>query len=326
MIRVQAMPRIAIVADCGGEVGWGHVVRCHALAGELRARGCLVELLVNGEPPAFAPPDTIVATGEPVGSIASLAQALDGADAVVLDLWHSTSSTRDGLPGAPFVVAFVDGVEAPFACDLTVDSNVSSEASTTASCLAGGEHVILRPQFDPANVQEAVRSPGTLLVSFGGTERGELLSLVLEAAVPTGRQITAVAPSFPAGARASMPTVSWRKPVHEMGELLLEAEVAVISAGALVHEACATGLPCAVVALTEDQAREAEALADRGAILYLGPVSELSGVNVQAALARLDDRSLRARLSARGRELVDGLGRGRVADAILNRLAERQGL
>jgi len=55
-------------------------------------------------------------------------------------------------------------------------------------------------------------------------------------------------------------------------------------------------------------------------ILYLGSVEELTDAHIEAALISLRDTSVRADLSRRAREIVDGGGRKRVAEALLARL------
>lgn len=326
MSVVRSLASIVLVADCGGDVGWGHFVRCQALAQELRGRGCDVELYVNGELPAFGRAGGAHATGQPHGSAGSLSPAFDGADAVVLDLRQYSATTRDGLPRTALVATLVDGQDPPFASDLTVDPNVGAKPATSSSRLAGPEYVILRPELDGATARNAAPPSGSLFVSFGGTERGELISRVLAAAAPVFPHITVVAPTALVGSRGdnrSAAKVSWLTSVRDMGELLLGVEAGLISAGTLLHEACATGLACAVVALSPDQELEARAFAVRDAILYLGPFAELTDQRLRSGLVSLGDSSLRARLAGRARRLVDGRGRARVADALLARLADR---
>ena len=329
-MSIATAPRIGFVVDCGGDVGWGHFVRCHALASELRGRGCDVGLFVNGEPPPFADESAAAATGEPSGTVGHLPPPFEDVDAVVLDLWRYSDGVREALPRAALVVTLIDGRDPPFESDLTVDPNVSAGISNGRTRLSGGDYVILRPEFDQTVVRTAARVPDSLVVSFGGTDRSSLLSRVLARATSPGgapfAQIVAVVPPAPDadGSRGdSMPNVSWRTSVADMPELLLGAEAGLIAAGTLLHEACATGLPCAVVALTPDQELEARALAGRGAVLYLGSAEELTDTVIVSALTSLRDGSVRAQLSTRAREAIDGGGRKRVADALLDRLGRR---
>jgi len=316
--------RIALIADCGGVIGWGHFVRCHALTRELRGRGSEAHLYVNGELPPFADSAVATATGFPSGTVG--AQARD-VDAVVLDFWRYSTVSLDEVSSGVLVVAFVDGLELPFEPDLTVDPNVFAEPCTSPSRLAGAQYVMLRPELDFVRRAGAAPASGTLFISFGGTERRELVGRTLAAAAPAFRRVVAVVPALPDGTASSDSPgleVSWRTAVTDMGALLVGAEAGVIAAGALLHEACAAGLPCAVVALTSDQELEAEAMASRGAIVYLGAAGGLTDDRLRAGIESLRDPSVQAGLRLRSRDAVDGLGRQRIADALLSRLAGRR--
>ena len=320
MIAATRMPTIALLVDCGGDVGWGHFVRCDALASELRDRGCDARLFVNGELPPFAGEDTATVTGQPAGSFLPPLEA----DAFVLDLRRYSRVQRDDLPRTPIVVTLVDDPDSPFESDLRINPNVSARSSTGAALLSGAEYVILRSEFDavPAPTE---RVPDSLVVSFGGTERGPLLGRVLAAASslePAFAEVVAVVPSRRAVLGSTASNVSWRSGVSNMSELLLGVEAGVIAAGTMLHEACATGLPCAAVALNSEQELEARALAERGAVLDLGAVEELTDAKIESALLSLRDAPIRAQLSNRARQVVDGGGRKRVADALLARLGQ----
>jgi hypothetical protein len=303
-------PRAVVVVDAGGAVGWGHFVRSRALADELERFGCTVELLVNGEMPPFAADGAGVRTGLAHGSVTSELTA--GADAVVLDLKTYSPATPDGLPATAFVAVLVDSETLPFTPGLTVDPNVAA-ARHRGAALAGAGAVVLRPEFDELGTRP--RQPGTLLLSFGGTAREALADRVTQAVrrQPAFSEVRDVLP----GSAPVTPAA--------MRDLLLGAEAGVVAAGTLMHEACAAGLPVAVVSLDEAQHREATALAHEGAVLYPGRADELADADLDAALERLADAKARAALSARARTVIDTRGRERVAAAIVEALEERRG-
>ena len=323
-------PRVSFVVDCGGEVGWGHFARSHALALELRGRGCDVHIYVNGVLPPFAPPDAAVGTGLPIG-VVEAPPLPAGSDAVVLDLWRYSRSTADAVPRSALLVTLVDCIPLPFRADIVVDPNVSGSGDSTGGVrLSGRDYLILRPAFDHSRPHEARHVAGPLLVSFGGTQQGPMLEQALRALATLENRpfphVVAVVPATVATGAArddSAPRLSQLTSVDDMPALLRDAQAGLIAAGTLLHEACATGLPCAVVSLTAEQHAEAQAIADRGAIVYLGHSEQVTDSEMAAALRRLADADVRSTLATRARTVADGAGRRRVVDAILDGMAAR---
>lgn len=107
-------------------------------------------------------------------------------------------------------------------------------------------------------------------------------------------------------------------------EVLLDADVAVVSGGVSVFEACAVGVPTIAVAVTPAQRPTVRGLAARGAVIDGGALTLRDGRVAAPAAARvawrvsrlLDDAELRRRLSRRAGQVVDGRGAIRVASAV----------
>jgi UDP-2,4-diacetamido-2,4,6-trideoxy-beta-L-altropyranose hydrolase len=326
-VSTSRAPRIVVVVDAGDTVGWGHFVRSHALVYELRRRGAEVELFVNGVLPPFAAPGAATETGNEMGVVALPPSALN-ADAVVLDLKTYAARIRADIPDTILLVTIMDGDPIPFQPDLTIDPNVSGRQRVGAS-LSGPEAVILRPEFDRRPAVSPARMSGTLLVSFGGAPPRELVARTVRA-VRNQSMFSDVCMVLPAGIDVAPPsgdsgvriTVSTR--VADMHALLLQAEAGLIAAGTLLHEACATGLPSAVVSLNEEQHVEAAAVAGRRAILYLGPSSDLTDDALGSGLTSLASPRLRAELSSHALALLGGHGRERVAELIVEHVVDRR--
>lgn len=306
---------VVFVVDGGGAVGWGHLVRSTALAGELDRRGCRVSVHLNGEAPPFALDPRPVETGEPLGSVPSEAAE---ADVVVLDLYSYAAATPEGVGEGALLVAVIDSAELPFEADLVIDPNVSGLSGTRRA--AGPGAAMLRPEFDP--VPNAERRPGSLVVSFGGAPPENLVRISVEAAERQAAfdDVTFVLPARHVPAR-DIPGMTFATAVSDMAALLRSASAGLLAAGTLMHEACACGLPAAIVSFTDDQRREAEAIAREGAVVHLGDATELDAERLVAALTALGAIELRARLSERALGLGLGEGRARVADLVLARAA-----
>jgi RimJ/RimL family protein N-acetyltransferase len=103
------------------------------------------------------------------------------------------------------------------------------------------------------------------------------------------------------------------KDVSDMAALMVWADLAVAGAGTTSWEMCMLGLPAALCVLAPNQEKIASELARLGAAVDLGYAGgsqpDATG-NVLCELLR--SRAKRSEMSARGREIVDGLGTERV--------------
>jgi spore coat polysaccharide biosynthesis predicted glycosyltransferase SpsG len=113
--------------------------------------------------------------------------------------------------------------------------------------------------------------------------------------------------------------------VDDVCSLLIDADIGIISAGTALYEAAVTGLPVLVVSLNESQAREARIFQDKGAAVYLGDARKLNVECLMKGLKGLTDRDERQRMAEKAQASVDGQGRKRVAEAVLELAMEKLG-
>jgi spore coat polysaccharide biosynthesis predicted glycosyltransferase SpsG len=110
------------------------------------------------------------------------------------------------------------------------------------------------------------------------------------------------------------PAVTLMRDVADISELMAWADLAVCSGGTTCLELAFMGLPALLVVLAENQANVAGGLGKAGAAINLGWHWQLSDAALADRLgAIMADQKTRSSMSARGQELVDGLGCQRVA-------------
>jgi spore coat polysaccharide biosynthesis predicted glycosyltransferase SpsG len=106
-------------------------------------------------------------------------------------------------------------------------------------------------------------------------------------------------------------------PVHQIASHLARAPAAIMTGGMVVYEALAAGVPSIVFPQLENLIPEIDWFAERGALINLGfengdDITVLS----EQLKSLLADPAKAAALSAKGPELIDGLGMTRAAEAI----------
>lgn len=344
--------RVGVRCDAGAAIGVGHLVRCVALAEELCARGAEVLFLgeVSGSPWAAEQLRArglplVAAPGEPT-LLAALVSELR-LDAVVLDSYTLAPGTGaairagDVLGGrAPVVLAIIDGDPLGQEADLYLDQNLGAEhrpfparpgaprlreasdsegqpagasRSGGGKRLAGVSYVLLRDSVRRCRRSPWARRMPRVLCFFGGTDSAGVAPAWAAALRRTGLpyEATVVSPA-PFQAEGQVRVIP---PTDRLPELMAEADLVLTAAGSASWELLHLGVPTALTWVAGNQSAGYEALVRGGLAAGLGPEP---GPEAVATLARLlATPTLREEYGRRGRDLIDGRGRERVADALL---------
>jgi UDP-2,4-diacetamido-2,4,6-trideoxy-beta-L-altropyranose hydrolase len=315
--------RALLVADCGAGVGLGHLERILALADALRPdyESCVVlpeghsALRTRVEDRGHVPMEVPGGTVERADTAVVAASPVD---VVVLDGYLFDLAVQRRLRGrAP--LTFIDDLCLPADCDLAVNPSPGGEEmrpSGAATFLGGAAYALLRASFLEA--REAVLDRGspdrTVLVSTGATDldgMGATLSEQLLERDPTLEVVRVVGPDAPetgsdnrGGSRLLVAPVS-------LAGALASATLYAGAAGTTAVQAACVGIPAVITAAVPNQVAQAAALAGAGCAV-LADRQDLPA----ACIDLLRDRTRRQRMAECGRNLVDGRGAIRVADAI----------
>ncbi len=338
--------RVLIRADGGADLGMGHLVRCAALAGALRAAGVEVAFLTRarGEGSTYLGRlglETRSLDLEQSGSPADVAGCLDatkGAEVLVVDHYRWTPEGfgrfRDE---AECALAAVDdlGDRDLSAADLIVNQNAAPGAGLydcgpERTCLLGPSYALLRPEI--VSRREAGRPPNNpprVLLTMGGADRPggtewaldalEAAASRFEIALVIGGANRRRAALEDRAARATRPvTVHVGLSASDMADLMTACDLAVTATGSTVWELCCLGVPIVGVVIADNQRLVAETMARSGAGRSLGRAPGLEPAVLAGAVDELLSRPAdRAEMSARGRGLVDGRGAERTASEII---------
>ncbi|MEV6031843.1 hypothetical protein AB0L65_11875 [Nonomuraea sp. NPDC052116] len=316
------MTRVGFRCDAGVRSGVGHLVRCVALAEELRARGVEVTFLGEVRGSAWARAQLrerglpLVPAPEEPARLVALARELR-LDAAVLDSYELPEGTGAALRGAGLtVLAIVDGDPLGQEADLYLDQNLGAERRpfpVPARRLAGARYVLLRDSVRGLGRARPAGPVPRVLCFFGGTDSAGVApawaGALLAAGVPFEATVVSPAPFEAGGPIAVIP------PTDRLPELMAGADLVVTAAGSAVWELLHLGVPTALTWVADNQLIGYEELVGRGVAAGLGRAADAAAVGVLVRL--LADPAAREEHGRRGRGLVDGKGRERVADALL---------
>ncbi|SCL32521.1 Spore coat polysaccharide biosynthesis protein SpsG, predicted glycosyltransferase [Micromonospora nigra] len=334
--------------DAGPWRGVGHLVRCLALGEELLRRGVPVEVFGSVDGVDWAV-DQLLDRGiglcpgpdTPAGLVDAARR--HHLDAVVLDSYELDPAGAGALRAAGVTtLAIVDGDPRGQDADLYLDQNVGATTVVPGGrLLAGSAYALLRDSVVAA--RPAAPRPATdvdrprVLAFFGGTDAAGAAAPLARLLLSTGRpmELTVVVgrPEVAADLAALTPAPGQSlRPVPPTGglpALIDAADLVVSAAGTSTWELCCLGAPSALVCVVDNQREAYHRVVGAGLAAGLGELPALTADGDRAragagTLARLlaSGRD-RAALSARAWAAVDGLGRVRVADALLDTVARR---
>jgi UDP-2,4-diacetamido-2,4,6-trideoxy-beta-L-altropyranose hydrolase len=344
--------RILVLADCGAEIGGGHVMRCLSLAQALMAAGAVCAFMAP--PDAARVLDAFAPTGlerRPIADCplhklveATAHAAREWAADVLLVDHYGVGARQERLfrGGGRRVACLDDLAKGAHDCDLLIDATLGRDpdayqALTPAGCrvLCGPSYALLRPEYAAARPAALARRrpsqpPGRLFVSLGLTDlrgiTGRVMNLLgpklagLEVDIAVGSAASSL--TFLRRLADGNPLVRLHLDARNMAELIGAADIGVGAGGASVWERATLGLPSLNLVLAANQAGLAAELERQSAVLAVDARSPGFGAALTPAFARLrGEPDLRARLSSASAGLCDGQGAGRAAQAILALLA-----
>lgn len=305
--------RLAIRADGDTQLGFGHVMRCAALAHALLDNGhelvwfCCTPQAIPEALAARIEIRPLSQDGDEAGAlIANLADA--GVTGLIGD-WQTTHPElcrqlrRSGLWLA-LVGNHLSGAEA----DLVIHQRFGPAPVADVSAICeGSDYILLAPGYaglPPRRVKPQARH---LLVSLGGSDT-PLLNNVMQAIydLPTLEGVEVEV-------RRALPRPT-SLPEAGLLDALQSADLAILAAGTTLHEAAATGLPAIALPITPNQIERARQFELLGLGLSLDPAADDFAPRLRQTLAELlGAPALRQQLGLTAQKCVDGRGAHRVA-------------
>ncbi len=344
---MQAGTPLLVRADCGVEIGTGHVMRCLALAQAWQDAGGHVTFAMAEQSPAITrrleaegfqvtPITASKGSGNDAAQTAGAARTAAAAW-IVLDGYHFDAAYQQALRAAGLRLLVLDdfGHCTHYSANLVLNQNSNASESYYSSrepatrLLLGLRFVLLRREFLRWRDQPRATAglANRLLVSMGGSDPSNLTPTVmaslgragiegLRALIVAGGANSRYAELL-AQAKGLGPGIEVRQDVHDMPQRMAEADLAVIAAGGTLWELMFMGCPPMIFARTPLQETIFRGLEAQGALVYLGFEQAVGQDCLAAEIGRLArDAGKRTRLAESGRRLIDGRGPMRVFAAM----------
>jgi UDP-2,4-diacetamido-2,4,6-trideoxy-beta-L-altropyranose hydrolase len=320
--------------------GFGHLMRCLAIADALRDKGATAYFAMKSESRAEQIAKecgyktlSIPAAASPQEDLRASLLLMEDADIVVADSYRFDSDYLSGLrQGGKFVVALDDLADRKLPVDVVIGNAYATpelyakNISEGAAILVGPEYLPLRKQFQGCPLRDVRDHLARVLVTMGGEDACNATRLVVESLAEYPSPLTLDILLGPAYAHhASLEAVLNNDPhkyrvyeqVAQVSPLYLQADAAITAGGSTVWELAAVGVPMVILQTAENQRGIIKYAVENELGVVLGKQDQIMLSDVTQGLRGLEDRQVRERYAARCRTLVDGKGGERIAEALL---------
>lgn len=334
---------VVVWCDLGPEIGVGHLMRCLALAEELHARGREVRFLVDASAVPFAAAQLDArgfAAVPPAATVEEQLRQIDelAPEAVVIDSYRLPPRAYDAARASYRTLAFVDGDLGGRVADVYLDQNIGAEDDERplpegAVRLAGLRYALMRDEVlrhrpDVPEVPAPTGAP-RVFAFFGGTDAYGAAPVLTAALVATGRPFRLSVVAATDASRAALAAIQPAEgqqidvipPTDRLAEQVRAADLVVSAAGTSSWELLCLGAAVAFVCVADNQVESYGRVVAGGLTFPLGLLNVVrqEPEAATAALATaLEDADARNRLRRKGWELVDGRGRSRVLESLLD--------
>lgn len=340
--------KIGFFTDASPEIGYGHLMRCRALADAINSFGGSCTMVGLSE--AYRQSDDNkrftdwIETNEWRGEEESARHLLKvlsehSCDCVVLDDYRVDAVFQEVVYSAGVRFALFDHrIKRPIFADWTINASPGVVPAEYRSFLfaadprlfVGTRFAILRSTFrDVAvRVHSKIHSPPIVLLSFGGGDDRGALQFVLDAlysALPnvefiviSGRQNPRIEELNRQVCGMKLSRVSIYIEPDDIVDLFLKSSLAITAGGTMTFELARCGVPMVLLTVANNQIRQAEGWDASGNAIHLGSLYETSSeVLIDSVLQLLSDPDRLYRMRKIGVQLVDGHGADRVARGLV---------
>ena len=334
--------RLLIRTDANSRIGFGHAIRCVALAQHWHDLVGPVDFLSRGLPDFLI--EQIRNQGWLVHSVSGESGSPDDAresvgiitqtraDAFVLDGYQFDPRFQQTIQSTGIATLVIDdqGTLDRYYTDLLLNQNTGINAElyrgrvSQSELMIGPKFALLRKEIVglKRTLNSANHSGCRLLVTLGGSKTDTINRKIIDAiSLLADIDLSVKLISHDIRLNSTDPRIDLVPFVQDMAELYRQTDLAICAGGSTNWELAWFGIPRLVVVLADNQSAIADSLDKLGCCHSLGWHDELNAATIAESLNQLLTCDTKPMQSA-NRELVDGRGAERVVRR-LEKVCER---
>ncbi len=341
---------IFIRVDSSTKIGYGHLIRCLALADTLKKsfkinfictnlNGNLISQICKKNFEVFrfnTKSQRINVKKDAEKTISIIKKHRNKKSLLILDSYILSQEWENCVrPYVKRLIVIDDLMDRKHSCDLIIDQNLHTQMnslytnSVPKNCvkLLGPDYAILRNQFIAQRKYAKIRSLPikNILVSFGGSdnENHTLHALTSLKKLNSDVNVNVVTGTANRGKKIIKNfckknfNYNYFEQVENMAKLMQVADLCIGSSGTTTWERCCIGLPAIVIVASNDQKDIASAVSKNKCIINLGKIKKSDNVNYVRLMKNLKNSDLQ-NMSRNCMKLVDGKGAARISKYIFS--------
>jgi len=341
---------IFIRVDSSTKIGYGHLIRCLALADTLKKsfkinfictnlNGNLISQICKKKFEVFrfnTKSQRINVKKDAEKTISIIKKYRNKKSLLILDSYILSQEWENRVrPYVKRLIVIDDLMDRKHSCDLIIDQNLHTQMnslyinSVPKNCvkLLGPDYAILRNQFIAQRKYAKIRSLPikNILVSFGGTdnENHTLHALTSLKKLNSDVNVNVVTGTANIGKKIIKNfckknfNYNYFEQVENMVKLMQVADLCIGSSGTTTWERCCVGLPAIAIVTSNDQKDIASAVSKNKCIINLGKIKKSDNVNYVRLMKNLKNSELQ-NMSRNCMKLVDGKGAARISKYIFS--------
>ena len=339
---------IAIRVDGNPQIATGHVMRCLAIANELKK---------SGQTPLFIVADDnsehlLQLSGYPIVNLHTQWDNLDSEISqittvlrqhkitkIIVDTYFVTETYLSALEDVCPVIYIDDLNLFRYPVSVVVNYNIYAfdipyeeiYRGTKTKLLLGPQYAPLREEFQ--NIEPCIRDTvQRILITVGGSDRYNIAGKILQE-ITVDERFSGIEFHVVAGKlnlhiaelreiAAVNPLIHIHQNVTEMAQLMQSCDLAVTAGGSTMYELCACGVPSVSFSWADNQLMSVRAFSEKGIVPCAGDmrVDEVGCVYqiLNLLVTYLSDRTLRRDVASRMRNVTEGQGVSYLAQEILS--------
>lgn len=338
---------IVFRADASETIGTGHVMRCIALAQELKKRDCDIHFIIAS--PSHSITNRMATEGFTLHCVSAEPGTLNDAEIIcgiartlsaswiIIDGYQFNGDFQKLLKTRGFKLLCVDdyGHAHQYHADIVLNPNINAGEEVMypnnprIRFLLGSKYALLREEIIPWRVRRHTNpeKASNILVTLGGSDPENVtlhiiqvlqqlpedffsIKVIIGSSNPHLKSISQVI-------GVSRHAIELVKDVSNMGEYFSWADLAITAGGSTTLELAYVGVPMITIVIADNQKRGCESLQKRRAAVNLGIFNRDLDARILPCVRKLmKSLNLRNELSRNAIDLVDGRGAERVGDII----------
>lgn len=325
--------QLLILTECGRDIGFGHIVRCKALADAFALKNVATRILVRGDGAiACSSNGTQIEARDWLATPSEMSVNDAATDCVIVDSFEAPLTFVTSLQTGGYKVAVIDDfLRREYSAGIVVDWTLNAETFAyptrhpKVTYLLGSRFCALRKEFMRASVIDVTQRRPSCLVTFGGSDPRRLTRTIvslLEMHYPDLEKIVLVGEGFVdrlGDVEMGKGKIVRGVTAAELAGMMGTVQFAICAGGQTLYELASMGTPSLSVSVASNQSDDITECARTGFSKYVGAWdNSATFVNIVDAIRNIRNPQTLQGMSKAGQAAIDGKGAERLAAVIYN--------